>query len=157
MAPAQPRQAGCPSRTFLLIPPGCLEELAGQELLEYMERAVRACVAAQVLPARFSWTKESRNSNYQVCRCSLARCLGDIPEWRGLLSHSSQQKLWAICNAFFMPRNKTLSWSSQFSCFFALLKLSGLPAMSGLDSHRLRGGKYSLTLAVCWTWTAVWS
>lgn len=48
----------------------------------------------------------------------------------------------------FMPCDKNLSWSSQFPCFCALLKLSELPAMSDLDSHRLTGGKYSLTLAV---------
>ena len=143
----------------------CLEELAGQWREDSCSRscwihvngAMRACVAAQVLPAPFSWSKQSRKGRYWVCRCPFAGALGDSPDWRGLLSHSSQQKMWVIHNTFLTPCDKKLPWSSHFPCFCALLKLGELPAMSGLDSHRLIRGIFSLTLAVCWAWTAAWS
>lgn len=156
--PAQPRQAGCPSGDFpFLCHRGAWRSWQGRSYLIRVKVAVRACVAAQVLPAPFSRTKESRNSKYQVFRCPWQGPLvtpqtgGDCsPTW---FSKRCEQS----ATLFFMPCDKNLSWSPQFPCFCALLKPSRLPAMSGLGSHRLIGGKYSLALAVGWAWTAVWS
>lgn len=95
---------------------------------------------------------QEEQNNYQICRCPLAWPLGATPDWKELLSHSAQNKMWAMCNPFFMPCSKKVPWSSQFHWFWALLKLSGLPAMRGLDYQRLIAGKSSLSL-VCWGWT----
>lgn len=52
-------------------------------------------------------------------------------------------------------QQKKLSWSSQFSCFCALLKFSGVPAMRGLDTQRLIAGNTLCHLFVeaeQWSW-----
>lgn len=61
-----------------------------------------------------------------------------------------EQSATPLCHA-----TKKLSWSSQFSCFCALLKFSGVPAMRGLDTQRLIAGNTVCHLFVeaeQWSW-----
>lgn len=129
----------------------CRDESCNRNYWMHVDRAVRACPSAQEEPHLLSDQREQ--NNYQICRWPLASPPGDTPDWKRLLSHSPQNKTWAICNPFFMPCNKNLSWSSRFPYFCALLTFSGLPATRGLDYQRFTAGKYSLSLGVCWGWT----
>lgn len=141
----------------LPIPMGLLEELGGQCRDESCNRNywmhVDEAASMSFCPGSTCalLLEQGEQNNYQICRCPLALPPGDTPDWKGLLSHSSQNKTWANCSPFFMPCNKKLGLGPHnFPTFAPLLfKLSGLPAMRGLNSQRFIAGKYSLSLYVC--------